>query len=93
MGEGDLDVQGKGEDVADEDKCDAERPSRDAAPEEEVAEEVPVAKHEPDLRWPSPRSGTEVLRTGRQEMQPGENVEIEAGDEHGGVIGVLLVPD
>ena len=26
-------------------------------------------------------------------MQPGEDVEIEARDEHGGVIGVLLVAD
>lgn len=49
VGEGDLDVQRHGDDVADEDEDDAGGPGRDVAPAEDVAEEEPVAGHEGDL--------------------------------------------
>lgn len=64
VGEGDLRVQGHGDDVGDEDEPYAEAPGGDGAPEEEVAEEVPVAEHESDLGGARPGCGAEVNGAG-----------------------------
>lgn len=64
VGEGDLRVQGHGDDVGNEDEPYAEGPGGDGAPEEEVAEEVPVAEHESDLGGARPGCGAEVHGAG-----------------------------
>lgn len=91
VGEGDLDVEGHGDDVGDEDEGDAEGPGRDGAEEKEVAEENPVGEHEDDFGGAGPGGGTEVGAAGGEQVRPGEDVEVEAGDAHDGVVGVVLV--
>lgn len=93
VGEGNLRVERHGDDVGDEDEADAEGPGRDGAPEEEIAEEVPVAEHEGDFGGAGPGGGAEVYGAGVEEVQPGEEVEVEAGDAHDGVVSVFLVGD
>ena len=93
VGERDLHVQGHGDDVGDEDEGDAEGPGRDGAPEEEVAEEVPVAEHEGDFGRAGPGRGAEVGGAGGEQVQPGEEVEVEAGDAHDRVVRVMLDGD
>ena len=50
----DLHVQGHGDDVADEHEGDTQGPGGDAEPEEAVAEEKPVTRHEQYLDRTSP---------------------------------------
>lgn len=91
--ERDLHVQRHCDDVRDEHERDAQGPGGEGAPEEAVAEEGPVAEHECDLGRARPGGGAEVCGAGRQQVQPGEEVEVEAGDGHDGVVGVGLVAD
>ena len=91
VGEGDLHVQRHGDDVADEHEGDADGPGGEGAPEEAVAEEDPVGEHEGDFGRARPRRGAEVHGARGEQVQPGEEVEVEAGDAHDGVVGVFLV--
>ena len=91
VGEGDLDVEREGGEVADEDKRHTEGPGGDGAPEEPVAENVPVAAHEGDFGRARPSRGAEVCAAGGEQVQPGEDVEVEAGKGHDWVVGVFLV--
>ena len=93
MREGDLRVEGHGDDVGYEHESHSERPGGDTAPEETVPENVPVAEHEYDLGGACPGRRPEVHATAIQQMQPGQQVEVEAGDAHDGVVGVFLVGD
>ncbi len=91
--EGDLDVQGHGDDVRHEHKGNAQGPGGDAAPEQAIPKKEPVAAHKSNLHRPSPGCGAEVCATAREQMAPGKDVEIEAGDAHYRVVGVGLVGD
>ncbi len=91
VGEGDLHVQGHGDDVRDQDEGDAEGPGRDGAPEQEVAEDEPVAEHEGYFGRSRPGRRSEVGGAGGKKVQPREEIEVEAGDAHDGVVGVMLV--
>jgi hypothetical protein len=91
MAQGDLDVQEHGDTMRDEDECDSDGPSRESAPEKSVAKDSPVSSHEKDLNRASPPSRAEVGSARRHQMEPGQKVQIETGDGHDGVVGVLLV--
>ena len=91
VGEGDLDVEGERGEMAHEDKRHPEGGGGDGAVEEAVAEEIPVAAHEGDFRGAGPGGGAEVGAAGGEQVQPGEDVEVEAGEGHDGVVGVFLV--
>ena len=91
--ERDLHVQRHRDHVGDEDEGDAERPRRDAAPQHAVAEQHPVATHARDLDGAGPGRGAEVGAAAREQVAPGEHVQVEARDGHDGVVGVRLVGD
>jgi hypothetical protein len=91
VGQRDLDVQDNGDNVRGEHKGNAVLPRRERAPTQQVAEDVPVAAHECDLDGASPPRGAELLRAWRHEMQPAEEVEVEARERHDGVVPPLLV--
>lgn len=92
VGEGDLDVEGHGDDVRDKDESDSDGPTGKGAPEEEVTKDVPVARHHGDLSGADPPrlAASEGRGLGRKDMQPREEVEVEARDAHDRVVGVLL---
>ena len=93
MGKRDLDVKRHGDDVGDEDEGHAEGPGGEREPEEAVAEEVPVACHEEHFGGAGP-SGCALVGGARgDQVQPGEEVEVEARDSHDGVVGVFLESD
>jgi len=54
MRQGDLDVKGHGDNVRHQDEGHTYCPGRQRAPEQAVAEDVPIAGHEGDLRRPNP---------------------------------------
>jgi len=93
VGEGDLDVQEHGDAVGYEDESYSRGPGREGEPDEAVAEEEPVGEHCEDFDWARPACGAKVGGAGGDEMAPGEEVEIEAGDGHDGVVDVCLVGD
>ena len=90
----DLDMQGHDDNVRDENKADAHPPRRQAAPDEAVAEQEPVAAHKGHLGRPHPpRLGAaQAGRLGGEDMQPREEIEVEPGNGHDGVVGESLVP-
>ena len=57
MRECDLYVQDHGDQVADEDEADADGPAGQRAPDEQVAEDEPVAPHEDDFHGARPPRG------------------------------------
>lgn len=95
VGEGDLDVKGHSDNVRDEDEADADGPRGERAPDEEVAKDVPVAGHHGDFGGADPPGGrvAEGRGLGREEVQPREEVEVEARHAHDGVVRVLLEGD
>ena len=93
VGEGDLDVQEHGDAVGDQDERDAYRPAGEGAPNEAIPEEEPVRQHCHDFDRTRPARGAEVGGAWRDEVAPGEEVEVEAGEGHDGVVGVLLDAD
>jgi len=86
----DLNVQWHGDDVGDEDECDSRWPIWESAPDEAVAEEEPVACHASYFGFADP-----ACRAGgfgpEKEMVQGQDVEVEPGYAHDGVVCVLLV--
>lgn len=93
VGERDLHVQRHGDNVGDENEGYADGPGGECEPEESVAEEVPVAGHEEHLGGASPGCRALVGGTWRDQVQPREEVEIEARNTHDGVVGVFLELD
>lgn len=95
VGECDLDVKRHRDNVRDEDEADADGPCGERAPDEEVAEDVPVAGHHGDFGGANPPGGRVAERRGlgREEVQPREEVKIEARDAHDGVVRVCLEGD
>ena len=93
--ERDLHVQRHRDDVRDEDEADTDGPCGERAPEEEVAEDIPIAGHHGDFDGADPPGGrvAEGGGLGGKEVQPREEVEVEARDAHDGVVGVFLVGD
>lgn len=90
VGEGDLDVEEHGDAVRDENEADAGRPVGEGAPEQAVAKDGPEARHEGHLEVAGPPGGAELRGARREQVRPREEVEVEAGDAHDGVISVLL---
>jgi hypothetical protein len=93
VAEGDLDVQKHGDAVGNEDKSNSDGPGGESAPQKSVAKDGPVASHEGNLNRAGPPSRAKVGGTGGHEVEPGEEVEVEASNGHDGVVRVLLVGD
>ncbi|KFY90677.1 hypothetical protein V500_05015 [Pseudogymnoascus sp. VKM F-4518 (FW-2643)] len=93
VGKRDLDVERHGDDVGDEDKGHAEGPGGEREPEEAVAEKVPVAGHEEHFGGAGPGGCSLVGGARGDQVQPREEVEVEARDSHDGVVGVFLESD
>ncbi|KFY77510.1 hypothetical protein V499_03140 [Pseudogymnoascus sp. VKM F-103] len=93
VGERDLHVKRHGDNVRHEDEGDADGPGGEREPEQAVAEEVPVAGHEEHLGGAGPGCRALVGGARGDQVQPGEEVEVEARDAHDGVVGVLLELD
>ena len=93
MGERDLHMQGHGDDVRDEHEGDAEGPGGEGAPEKQVPEEEPVCCHGYELCFSGPGCAAKIGGAGGEKVEPGEEVEVEAGDAHDGVVGIGLVGD
>ena len=91
MGQGDLHVEGHGDDMADKHESDAESPRGQGAPEKAVAEYEPVAKHEDNLRGTSPGGRAKVRGARGEKMDPGEKVEVESSNAHDRIVSVFLV--
>lgn len=93
--QGDLDVQRHGDDVGDEDKDDTVGPGRDRPPHQTVAEQEPVAGHAEDLGRLDPPSSAlaEGKGLGRDDVEPRQQVKVEASYTHDRVVSVLLVWD
>lgn len=95
VGQRDLDVQRHRHNVRDEDERDADGPRGERLPQEAVPEQEPVAAHEGNLRGADPPrlAGPQTRRPVAEEVDPGQEVEVEARDTHDGVVHVLLVRD
>lgn len=93
VGEGDLDMQQDRDGVRYKDESHACRPVWQSARDELVSEKVPVARHEDDLKPSRPPRRAKLSGTGGKQMEPREDVEVEAGDSHDRIVGVLLVGD
>lgn len=93
MAQRDLHVQQHGDTVRDEHESDAGGPVGQGAQDEAVSKESPVAGHESDFDEASPAGRAEVLGARREEVAPGEEVEVKAGEGHDGVVHVELVLD
>ena len=90
--QGDLDMQRHGDDVRDENKQHAGGPVRQRAQQQAIAKEEPVASHEDNFRRTNPPGLAAAESRGSEEdVDPREEVQVEAGDAHDGVVGVLLV--
>lgn len=93
VGEGDLHVQRHGDQVAGEDEDGAGSPGGNVAPEEDVEVEEEVGADAEDFGGARPPHFALGDGAGREEEAPGEDVEVEAGEGHDGVVGVLLHED
>lgn len=93
VGERDLHVEWHGDDVGDENEGYADRPGWKREPEKAVAEEVPVAGHEEHLSRARPGCRALVRGAWGDQMQPREEVKVEARNSHDGVVGVFLELD
>ena len=82
-----------GDDVGDEDEGDSHRPRGNGAPEDEVAKPEPVAGNEGNFEGPYPGGHAACLAWMGDEVVDGEDVQVEAGDTHDGVVGVFLIGD
>ena len=91
VGQGDLHVQDHGDQMRDEDEADADGPAGQRAPDEQVAEDEPVARHEHELDRARPPRCAQLGRARGAQVAPGEDIEVEAGEGHDGVVGVFLV--
>lgn len=91
MRKGDLDVEWHGDKMAGKEEDGAARPGGHVAPEQDVEVEVEVAGYANDLDGSCP--GGTATRDGppREQVGPGEEVEVEAGDGHDGIVRVALV--
>jgi hypothetical protein len=89
----DLHVQEHRHTVRDQHEADADRPRWQRAPQQAVAEERPVTRHHGQLDGARPPGGAKVRGTWREQVQPGEEVEVEASNGHDRVIGIFLVGD
>ena len=81
--------------MRDQHERDAHRPVGQGAPQQEIAKDVPVAAHEEDLDGADPPglAVAEGRGLGGEDVQPREEVQVEARDAHDGVVGVLLEGD
>jgi hypothetical protein len=79
--------------VGEDHKEDAGSPIWQSLPEEKVAKYVPVAAHEGNLHPACPPSRPQVLGTRRNKMGQRKKVEVEAGEEHDGVVQPFLESD
>lgn len=68
--QGDLDVEDDGDDVGSQDESNAVVPGGQCAPDEQVAENVPVAAHEGNFSRASPPRSAELLCAWGHEMEP-----------------------
>lgn len=93
VGESDLHVQEQSDGVRDEDERNTSGPVRESLEKQMVPENVPVAGHHDEFDVASPPCGSKGGGARREKMQPGEEVEVEAGDAHDGIVGVFLVRD
>ena len=93
MAQRDLHVQEHGDTVRDEHESDAGGPIGQGAQNETISENSPVAGHKSYFNAASPAGGAEVLGAWREEVAPGKEVEVEAGEGHNGVVRVELVLD
>ena len=95
VGQGDLDVQRHGDEVGDEDEGDADGPGGQGEPDQAVAEDVPEGGHHGELGGADPPGLALAEGAGprREEVDPREEVEVEARDAHDGVVGEALVGD
>ena len=91
----DLNMQGHNDDVGNENKADADPPCRQAAPDEAVSKQEPVAAHKSHLGRPHPpRLGAaQARRLGGEDVEPREEVQVETGNSHNRVVRDTLVPD
>jgi hypothetical protein len=90
VGEGDLHVQRHGDQVAGEQEDGARGPSGDVAPEQDVEVEEEVDADAEDFGRASPPHLALGTGARREQEAPGEDVEVEAGEGHDGVVGVFL---
>lgn len=91
MGEGDLDMKQDRDGVGYKNEAHAGRPVGQSAPDQAITKERPVARHEYNLEPSCPPGGAELGGAWGEEMQPGEDVKVEASDGHDWVVGVFLV--
>lgn len=91
--EGDLYVQGHSDQVAGEEEDGARGPGGDVAPEQDVEIEEEVDADADDFGGARPPHGALVAGARGDQEAPGEDVEVEAGDGHDGVVGVFLDGD
>lgn len=88
-----LDMQRHSDDVRYQDEGDANRPGGKGPPDDAVAEPEPITGNEGDFGWSHPGCDTASAFWGVDEVVDGEEIEVEAGDAHDWVVGVLLVLD
>lgn len=91
--EGDLHVQGHGDQVAGEDEDGAGGPGGDVAPKEHVEVEEEVGADAEDFGGARPPHLALGAGAGGEEEAPGEEVEVEAREGHDRVVSVLLHAD
>lgn len=89
--ERELHVQEYGDHVRGEHESDADGPGGQRAPDQELAVERPVARHEGKLNRAHTRRSTKLCCTLRAYVQPAQHVEIEPRKGHHGTVGVTLV--
>lgn len=90
VGEGDLDVEGRGDHVRGEDECDTPRNGGDGMVEDPVAEPGPEENLPHEFEIAMPPRGTILWAETQEEVFPGEPVEVEAAEGEDGVIEVFL---
>lgn len=90
VGEGDLDVQGHGDEVGGQEEEGARVPGGDGAVEEDVEVEEAVGGDAEEFGGARPGGFAGGAGAGGEQVGPGEGVEVEARDGHYGVVGVVL---
>lgn len=91
VGEGDLDMQQDRDRMGQQNEGHTGWPVRQGAPDERITKQSPVARHEDDLEPSRPPCGSKLRSARRKKVEPGEDVEVEPGNSHNGVVSVFLV--
>lgn len=89
----DLNMEGRGDHVADEDEGDAAADARNGSVDDPVAEPGPESDVAGDFEPAVPPRRTLSRAETEDQVFPAETVEIEAAEGHDGVIEVVLVAD